>query len=64
MKEKHIDEHWATHPRSVLHLKFIFEAAKKDRRFQLCVDRMVSQGVCTADGRLLLAYRNGAFNKL
>lgn len=61
--ERCIDEHWATHPRSVMHLRFIFEAAKKDRRFKKCVDQMIDKGICTPDGKLLLIFRNGAFEK-
>lgn len=54
-----IDEHWATHPRSVMQLKFIFDAAARDPRYQRCIEQMVAQGVCTDDGHLLKAYRDG-----
>lgn len=56
-----IDEHWATHPRSAAHLAFIFDAADRDKRFQPCIDQMVSDGICTDEGRLLKTYRDGAF---
>jgi hypothetical protein len=54
-----IDEHWATHPRSPMHLKFIFDAAKNDARFRPCVAQMVADGICTADGKLLRCYEKG-----
>ena len=54
-----IDTHWATHPRSVMQLKFIFEAAERDQRFRPCIAQMVEQGICTDDGHLLKAYRDG-----
>lgn len=59
-----IDAHWATHPRSAAHLAFIFDAAKKDKRFQPCIEQMVSDGICTAEGRLLKAYRNQVFDRV
>lgn len=51
-----IDQHWATHPRSEMHLRFIFEAAKRDARFQPCVAQMVDKGICTAEGQMLKRY--------
>ncbi len=56
-----IDQHWATHPRSHMHLKFIFDAAKNDARFRPCVAEMVKDGICTEGGVLLKSYRDGAF---
>lgn len=56
-----IDQHWATHPRSAMHLGFIFDAAKRDPRFKPCIEQMVGDGICTADGRLLKTYRAGEF---
>lgn len=56
-----IDVHWATHPLSAMQLKFIFEAAKRDPLFQPCIDQMVQQGICTAEGQLLKTYRNGGW---
>lgn len=53
-----IDRHWGTHPRSESQLKFIFDAARRDPRFQSCVDWMVEKGVCTTDGHLLKFYRD------
>lgn len=53
-----IDTHWATHPKSVQQLKFIFEAAQRDKRFVPCIDQMVHDGICTQDGHLLKAYRD------
>lgn len=53
-----IDQHWATHPRSVTHLKFIFEAAARDQRFRPCIVEMVEKGICTEDGHLLKSYRD------
>ena len=52
-----IDEHWATHPRSAMQLGMIFDAAKRDPRFQPCIDQMVADGICTEGGVLLKAYR-------
>ena len=52
-----IDEHWATHPRSAMQLGMIFDAAKRDSRFQPCIDQMVADGICTESGQLLKAYR-------
>lgn len=52
-----IDEHWATHPRTAMHLRYIFDAAKNDARFQPCVEQMVSDGVCSEGGKLLRRYR-------
>ena len=52
-----IDEHWATHPRSAMQLGMIFDAAKRDSRFQPCIDQMVADGICTKGGQLLKAYR-------
>ncbi len=59
-----IDAHWATHPRSDMHLRFIFDAAKNDKRFLPCIEQMVADGVCTADGYLLKAYRNQRFERV
>lgn len=56
-----IDVHWATHPRSTMHLKFIFDAAKNDARFRPCIEEMVNDGICTEGGSLLKVYRDGAF---
>lgn len=56
-----IDKHWATHPRSAAHLFLIFDAAKRDARFKTCIEQMVGDGICTADGRLLKTYRAGEF---
>ena len=56
-----IDTHWATHPRTAAHLAFIFDAADRDHRFKACIEQMVSDGICTADGHLLKTYRDGAF---
>lgn len=56
-----IDKHWATHPRSAAHLFLIFDAAKRDARFKPCIEQMVGDGICTADGRLLKTYRAGEF---
>jgi hypothetical protein len=53
-----IDAFWATHPRSALHLRFIFDAAARDQRFKPCVAEMVKDGICTADGHLLKTYRD------
>jgi hypothetical protein len=55
-----VDAHWATHPRSYEHLRAVFDAAAKDPRYQTCVDLLVKDGICTADGRhLLKSYRDG-----
>lgn len=54
-----IDQHWATHPRSAMHLKFIFDAAKNDARFRPCIAEMVKDGICTDGGCLLKSYRDG-----
>jgi hypothetical protein len=56
-----IDAHWATHPRSEMHLSFIFDAAKNDARFKPCISKMVSDGICTEGGKLLRRYRDGEF---
>lgn len=56
-----IDSHWATHPRSAMNLRFILDAAKKDSRFSPCIEQMVADGICTREGHLLKAYRNGVF---
>lgn len=55
--------HWATHPRSHDQLQAIAEAARKDVRFQKCMEQLVKEGIVSSDGRLLLAYRDGAFVK-
>lgn len=57
-----IDMHWATHPQTVAHLKMIFDAADRDQRFAPCIAQMVEQGICTADGHLLKAYRDGQWS--
>lgn len=57
-----IDVHWGTHPAGHRHLKAIFEAAEKDRRFRPCVEEMVKNGVCTADGHLLKSYSLGQWH--
>lgn len=51
-----IDYFWATHPKGYLHLKFIFEAARNDSRFEPCIAEMVEKGICTKEGRLLKRY--------
>ena len=56
-----IDEHWATHPRSVMQLKFIFDAAAREPRYQRCIEQMVEDGICTSDGHLLRRYHNNQF---
>lgn len=53
-----IDVHWATHPRSTMQIAMIFDAAKHDQRFKPCIEQMVSDGICTSEGRLLKVYRN------
>jgi len=53
-----IDTHWATHPRGSMHLKLIFDAAKRDQRFEPCIAEMVEKGICTDDGHLLKVYRD------
>jgi len=53
--------HWATHPRSLLHLKFVFDAAHRDKRFEHCIAWMVQEGICTPEGKLLKRYREGFF---
>lgn len=58
MRGDGIDTFWATHPRSVQHLKFIFEAAARDQRFRSCIAEMVEKGICTEDGHLLKTYRD------
>lgn len=60
----HIDEHWAKHPRTQMHLNFIFEAAKKDRRFQNFIEQLINEGICTPDGKLLMKYSGGGFQKV
>lgn len=57
-----IDTHWATHPKSVMHLKFIFEAAARDQRYKPCVAQMVEKGICTEDRHLLKTYRDGQWH--
>lgn len=54
-----INRHWATHPKSVMHLRFIFEAARNDPRFAPCIAEMVENGICTEDGHLLKSYKDG-----
>ena len=56
-----IDAHWATHPRSVTQLQWIFSAAERDPRFRPCIAQMVEDGICTADGRLLRRYHDNQF---
>lgn len=51
-----IDEFWATHPRSHRHLRAIFDAAKRDKRFTECIDQMVADRICTEDGCALKFY--------
>ena len=51
-----IDVHWATHPRSEMQLRFIFDASKHDHRFKPCVAEMSEKGICNADGHLLKKY--------
>jgi hypothetical protein len=58
-----IDRHWATHPRSAMHMKFIFDAAKNDSRFHPCIAELVADGICTEDGHLIKRYSNGSFVK-
>lgn len=53
-----IDYHWATHPRGHSQLKFIFDAAKRDPRFQPAIAEMVKKGICDQDGQLLKVYRD------
>jgi hypothetical protein len=53
-----IDTHWATHPRSAAQLRMIFDAAKNDQRFQPCIEQMIADGICSADGHLLKSYRD------
>lgn len=57
-----IDTHWPGHPRSQRHLKFIFEAGENDHRFRPYINAMISDGICTADGKLLQVYRDGQFS--
>jgi hypothetical protein len=56
-----INTHWATHPRSEMHLRFIFDAAKNDARFGLCVAQMINDGICTEGGKLLRRYCDREF---
>ncbi len=52
---------WATHPRSIQHLKFIFDAAKKNKQYQACIDEMVRNCICTVDGKLLKYWNSSEF---
>lgn len=54
-----IDTHWATHPKSIMHLKFIFDSAARDQRFQPCIAEMVEKGICTENGVLLKTFKDG-----
>lgn len=56
-----IDAHWATHPQSEMHLRYIFDAARNDARFLPCILQMVCDGICTEGGKLLKRYRDGEF---
>lgn len=56
-----IDKHWATHPRSEAQIRAIFDASKRDSRFLPCIAEMVEKGICSAEGVLLKAYKNGSF---
>ena len=56
-----IDEHWATHPRSEAQLRAIFAAAERDQRFRRCIAQMVEDGIYTAEGVMLRAYRDNQF---
>ena len=58
-----IDRHWATHPRSEMHLRFIFDAAKRDHRFVSCIAEMAEQSICSKDGKALKFYRDQRFVK-
>lgn len=58
-----IDEHWATHPRSQAHFQFILDAARRDPRFIPCLEKLVAEGVCTEDHKLLKIYRDKAWVK-
>lgn len=58
-----IDEHWATHPRSVAHLRMIFDASKRDQRFIPCISQMVKDGICTEGGQLLRSYSGGQWQR-
>lgn len=51
-----IDWFWATHPKSRMHLRFIFDAAKNDHRFKPCVAEMVEKGIIDQDGKWLKRY--------
>lgn len=54
-----IDTHWATHPKSVMHMEFISAAAVRDKRFQRCIDEMVEKEICTENGVLLQTFTDG-----
>lgn len=58
INDEGIDTHWATHPAGPRHMKAILEAAENDRRYRVCVDSMIADGICTADGHLLKTYRD------
>jgi len=58
-----IDRHWATHPRSEMHLRFIFDAANNDARFKPCVSEMIEQGIITAEGKLKRKYSANSWVK-
>ena len=53
-----IEVHWATHPKTPDHLRYIFDAAKRNKRFVPCIAEMVKNGICTADGHLIKLYRD------
>lgn len=55
--------HWMRHPRSVMHLQMIFDA-QWDPRFKAAVAEMVEQGICTADGELLMRYAGGTWERV
>lgn len=59
MKPKFSDgiaTHWATHPKTDIHLRYIFDAARNDARFRPSIAQMVADGICTEGGKLLRRY--------
>jgi len=55
---------WATHPRSIAHLRMILDGARRDPRLQSCVEEMLERGVCTADGKLLKVWQHGQWQPI
>lgn len=55
---------WATHPKSHLALSMVFAARDRgDQRFATVIERLIDDGICTSEGKLLKRWDGNSWLK-